>query len=115
MTNYPVSIYIALSRVFYLSFQLNNLSPIALLCPLTAVRGLHASLTGFERGVGKEGVDSVGAVRKWSGERAKLNEGRHTQSCKLRNYGGKTMGINIKHKQDHKRNHVPKRVGRNVM
>ena len=67
------------------------------------------------RGVGKEGVDSVGAVRKWSGERAKLKEGRHTQSCKLRNYGGQTTGINTKRKQDHKRNHVLERVGRNVI
>jgi hypothetical protein len=30
-------------------------------------------------------------------------------------YEGETMDINIKLKQDHKRNHVPKRVGRNVM
>jgi hypothetical protein len=30
-------------------------------------------------------------------------------------YGGKTMDINSKCKQDHKRNHVLWRVGRNVM
>ena len=64
---------------------------------------------------GKERVDSVGAVREWSGERSKLNKGRQRQSCKLRNYGGETTGINTKCKQDHKRNHVLERVGRNVM
>ena len=82
---------------------------------------IHGSRTkgnlGIVRDGGKERVDSVGAFREWSGERTKADKGRQRQrqSCKLRNYGGETTGINTKRKQDHKRNHVLERVGRNVM